>query len=396
MAIKLNLRTIVVMLFICLYMGSLILFNNFFIHQQKKFSLAMEESQIGDKISRLKFSTHQDSLLAKEHLNEFQEILASVKYLQNETQIYSAIVFFFLMIFSIAAFSFILYKITEPLKELNHATIQIRNGDFNVRLSTKGIPEMKQLKQSFNRMSRELEIVQQKLLNAEKEVMWKELSRVLAHEIKNPLTPIQLSIQRLEDKFESDPDKFRKIFPEAASVINQEINNLRDLVKSFSDFARPQEAEVSVFNPGEYIQEIIKSYQHRYKIITELESVEFRFDQTHFYQIVTNILQNAIEASPPDETITIKLFLSKSFLVLQVIDKGHGINKDDLPRIFEPYFSRKRTGTGLGLALVKKLVEANGAYIRVHSKPGEGTTFEIIMDSLMHEESTERENGERS
>ncbi|MDD3050943.1 MAG: HAMP domain-containing sensor histidine kinase [Candidatus Cloacimonetes bacterium] len=378
---KLNLRVIVIITFVVLYQGSLILLNSFFLDQQNKMNSILSVSHFDEKFSELSFASKQDSLKATEIMKDFREAIASSSMLRRETQIYSALVLFLLMLFSIFVFIIIFYRITAPLKELNQATLQIRNGDFSVNLSESGIPEMRQLKQSFNRMSKELDFIQKKLLAAEKEMIWKELSRVLAHEIKNPLTPIQLSVQRLEDKYDSDPEKFRAIFPESASIIHQEIANLRELVKSFSVFAKQKQPDESIFNPAEYLTEIVKPYQHKYQIICELNDCMIKFDQNHFYQIVTNVLQNAIDASGVDNPIIIKLFPSKSFVVLQIIDEGAGISQEDLMKIFEPYFSTKKHGTGLGLALVKNLVELNKGYIRVHSRIGEGSTFEIIMDA---------------
>jgi len=104
------------------------------------------------------------------------------------------------------------------------------------------------------------------------------------------------------------------------------------------------------------------------------------FDKTHFYQVITNMLQNAIEASPSEKTINLELKEKDNKIILAIVDYGIGIAENDLKRIFEPYFSTKKKGIGLGLALVKKLVELNNAEIEVNSQVGEGTTFKIIME----------------
>ena len=230
-------------------------------------------------------------------------------------------------------------------------------------------------------MSRELDSVQKKLIRAEKELIWKELSRILAHEIKNPLTPIQLSIQRLEEKYELDPDKFSEIFPESVRIINQEINNLQKLAHSFSSFAKNINPEFTRFNAAQTIKDILISYTHKFDISFECEK-EFtiEFDQTHFYQIITNILQNAIDASEEDGKIKLAIIEENTGLHVTISDQGQGIPPENLQRIFEPYFTKKKKGTGLGLALVKKLIDVNRARIEVESKIDEGTTFHIYIN----------------
>ncbi|MDD2684347.1 MAG: ATP-binding protein, partial [Candidatus Cloacimonetes bacterium] len=111
------------------------------------------------------------------------------------------------------------------------------------------------------------------------------------------------------------------------------------------------------------------------------EEIRINFDKTHFYQIFTNILQNAIDACEEARPISVRLYRERSFAVLSIKDQGKGIDQADLQRIFEPYFSRKNKGTGLGLALVKKLCEANSTIIRVKSKPSEGSEFILIIEA---------------
>ena len=379
MFIKLNLRTIVIILFLILYIGSILIINSFFLQQQDKFNQIIRGSKFDEQFSDIEMKTEKDSLKAKNLLVDFRGSIAAAGMIQKQNRYYSALFLLITLILAVTIFIIIFYKLTTPLNELQDATVQIRRGNFNITLPETGIPEMRQLKQSFNRMSKELDIIQKKLLESEKEMIWKELSRALAHEIKNPLTPIQLSIQRLEDKFATDENKFREIFPEAATIIHQEIENLRNLVKSFSTFAKTQEANKIQFNAKKYLNNIIKSYKQKYRVETELENIEIEFDKTHFYRIITNIIQNAIEASKENSKILVNLYKSKSFAVIEIKDFGKGMTTEEKEKIFEPYFSKKKKGTGLGLAIVKKLIDINNSYIRVHSEINQGTTFEIII-----------------
>ncbi len=383
MKLKIGLRVIVIALFLIINLGSVFLLNNLFSKKQKEVSEAFENIQSPGALSELQFKTERDSLIAKALLNRFNESSASVLMIQNESRVYSALMLFLLSMLSVGLFVVVFYIITKPLKEIQKATSRIREGDFSVRLRENGIHELRMLKQSFNDMSRELDNVQRKLVFAEKEMIWKELSRILAHEIKNPLTPIQLSIERLEDKFGTDFEKFKEIFPEAVRIIYQEIANLREVVQSFSNYAKITQPDKLIFDPAEMVKEIVVPYKHDYKVNLELETgSQVCFDKMHFYQIMTNIFQNAMDASEKQGEITVALKSSRSYLVLQIIDKGTGIETEDIQRIFEPYFTKKSKGTGIGLALVKKLCDINNALIRVKSKVGQGTQFELIMEKM--------------
>ncbi len=378
MKVNLSLRSIVIILFLVLYLSSLLIFNAFFTNQQREIDKAYKNFHIDESLAELSFKTSQDSLRAKQMAVNIRESLMAIEMIRAETQIYSIFFLILLMIISIAIFVVIFYKITKPLKELQTATAKIRDGDFSVSLPVSGIKEMRLLQQYFNNMSQELDNTQRKLLLAEKEMIWKELSRLLAHEIKNPLTPIRLSVQRLEEKFVSDPEKFNKIFPEAINIINQEMNNLRELVQSFSNFAKISRPDMNTLDPAPEIKKIVSPYFHDYNIKTDLhEETLIKFDQTHFYQIITNILQNAVDESNPQDEIVIKLSKINDHVVIEIRDQGEGIQSEDLPRIFDPYFTRKKRGTGLGLAVVKKLCEANSSEIQVYSKVNVGTTFAL-------------------
>ena len=383
MNLRIGLRGIVIVLFLALYLTSLIIINAFFIEKHKQSSEAFQSLKFDESLLSLTFHTKQDSIEARRLLNKFNTSQAASEMIRHEAQIYSSVFLFILMILSAFIFIFVFYKATKPLKELQSATAKIREGDFSVQLPETGIKEIKELKQSFNSMSRELINIQKKLVQAEKEMLWKELSRILAHEIKNPLTPIQLSIQRLEEKYDENPEKFKEIFLEAVKIINQEISNLQNLARSFSNFAKSIEPEFSQFNPANLIEEIINSYQHKYNIKLAAENnIKVIFDRTHFYQIITNLVQNAIDASQETEEIQIRVLSRDKDILIQIIDNGSGISEENISRVFEPYYTNKKKGTGLGLALVKKLVDLNNAEIQVKSKIGLGSTFEIILNTI--------------
>ena len=371
------------LLYIVLSVASLIVFNQYYMHKQQQITSAFEQISFDESLRRLNFETAADSLAANALMLRYRESLATINIALYESKVYSLMMLIAIILVSVVLFSLIMWRISKPLSELKDATDQIRQGNFSVHLPETGIFEMKALKSSFNRMSHELETIQKKLLVAEKEMIWKDLSRILAHEIKNPLTPIQLAVQRLEEKLETDPDRVRDILPDTLKIIGQEIENLRLLAQDFSSFAKITQPQFESFDPAEATREILASYQANYKLNLALEPGHLiRFDRTHFYQILTNIVQNALDASQPESPIDISLTTSRSYVILTVKDYGIGIDADDLNRIFEPYFTRKHRGTGLGLALVKRLVEANQSIIRAKSKPNQGSEFILIIEDL--------------
>lgn len=377
----LGIRTWILVLYLIVSIGGLIVLNRVFQTNQQQIQDAMSSLELSEDLRQVKFFSHEDSLRVGKIMNSFGEAKGMVKLSLSESRFYAALTLLIIIVVSSLVFIVVLTRISKPLRELKNATDQIRSGNFSVHLPETGINEMKLLKNSFNVMSRELEAVQKRLLVAEKELIWKDLSRILAHEIKNPLTPIQLAVQRLEERISTDPESVGKILNESLDIIKQEIENLRLLAQDFSSFAKISKAQRESFDPAQSIRDICKSYAADYELKLDMQSgFKISFDKTHFYQIITNILQNAIDASQPEQPILLSLSLDKNYVIISIKDSGMGIESDDLARIFEPYFSRKNKGTGLGLALVKRLCEANGAIVRAKSKLGEGSEFTLIIE----------------
>ncbi|HNX00088.1 MAG TPA: HAMP domain-containing protein, partial [Candidatus Cloacimonadota bacterium] len=207
MKVRLGLRTITILLFLLLITVSMGIVYRFFLHKQQEISSAFDKNNFDSSFSKLNFKTAQDSLIAKEVLKQYGEMRVLVKMANQEAKVYSSVYLLLIILLSGIIFIIIICMISRPLIEMREATESIKRGDFSVHLKENGIAEMKELKRSFNDMSHELYTIQNRLLIAEKEMIWKDLSRILAHEIKNPLTPIQLTIQRLEEIYNSDPKK---------------------------------------------------------------------------------------------------------------------------------------------------------------------------------------------
>jgi len=285
MKTKLSFRATIVLLFIALFALSTYLLNKFFISQQKLTSAAIENIQFDESFSELRFLGEQDSLQAHALMNRYRQSLAAVKLNMTETQIYSSVLLMLILLITIILFTTLFNLILRPFNQMIVATERIKQGDFDINLPVKGFREIRHLNQSFNQMSAELDKTQKKLIESEKLIIWKEIARMLAHEIKNPLTPINLSVQRMEEKYISDPDKLLEIFPEAAMTIQQEIRNLQKLARSFADFAKINQPESAPICPEDLISELIQPYKYDYEIIFDPQQKhQICFDPTHFFK----------------------------------------------------------------------------------------------------------------
>jgi len=233
-------------------------------------------------------------------------------------------------------------------------------------------------------MAGELESNREKLIQAEKEVIWREMARVMAHEIKNPLTPIRLALERLERKRKSGESEFQNIFQSATSVIHEEIDNLQSLASEFSEFARLPEARISPHNLSEQLNEVIVPYRNQADFQMDLSDdlPPFYADRVQMKQVFVNLIQNAIQSSVNDCAISISTSIDDSKIKISISDNGSGISSEDMKRIFEPYFSKREKGTGLGLAIVKRIVEQHDGTIDLESQVGIGTTFTLTFPNL--------------
>lgn len=222
------------------------------------------------------------------------------------------------------------------------------------------------------------------LYKAQRMAAWREVARRIAHEIKNPLTPIQLSAQRLRrrylDRFSADDD----VFDECTSMISKQVDELKNLVNEFSNFARMPATNPTLNNLNDIILECLTLYRQAHKDIifgTLLDSnlPDSKFDREQIKRALINLLENAVSATPPKGSITVSSSYNReiNIITLTVSDTGCGIPAENKPRLFEPYFSTKKTGTGLGLAIVSTIVADHNGYIRVKDNEPQGTHFII-------------------
>lgn len=222
------------------------------------------------------------------------------------------------------------------------------------------------------------------LIKAQRMAAWREVARRIAHEIKNPLTPIQLSAQRLRKRYLSRFDEDDKVFDDCTAMIIQSVDELKTLVDEFSNFARMPAAQPTPNNLNEIVRESLTLYQqaHRdvtFEFIPDPSVPPIQLDRDQIKRVLINLLDNAVAAVNGDGHIEIATGYNAELKIVTCVvsDNGHGIAPEDRPRLFEPYFSTKKSGTGLGLAIVNSIITDHHGFIRVKENSPRGTRFII-------------------
>ena len=273
-----------------------------------------------------------------------------------------------------------------PIVNLEEATRRVAEGDFSFRILTRTGDELSILAGSFNKMIQELEVSRKQLLHAEKISAWQEIAQRLAHEIKNPLTPIKLSAQRILRKYHEDRAEFEKILEPAINSIMQEVDNLDDLLKEFGEFAKLPDPSPDWVMLKDVVGEVTSMYRN----LSGGVSIDFsninhkttiRVDYNQMKQVFANLFKNAIQAMPRGGDIAVSADLVKkdnrNYCRIQIRDNGAGIDEKDREKVFNPYFTTKSHGTGLGLAIVERIVFDHNGNIWFESEMDVGTTFYI-------------------
>lgn len=222
------------------------------------------------------------------------------------------------------------------------------------------------------------------MIKSQKVAAWKEVAQGIAHEIKNPLTPIQLNTQRLRKKYHENKDDFDQIFDESMDIISQEVEGMKELLNEFLRFSRMPTPNPLPTNLNQVIEDVSKIYagHEKLKSLNKNLSPEvtiLSLDSEQIRRVFINLFENAIDAIDTEGTITISTRLKKDASTVQIefSDTGQGISPKDRDKLFLPHFTTKKRGTGLGLAIVTRIVADHDGEIQVKDNPPQGTTFII-------------------
>ncbi|HJZ11623.1 MAG TPA: ATP-binding protein, partial [Acidobacteriota bacterium] len=275
-------------------------------------------------------------------------------------------------------------SLSRPISRLRQAAQDMSQGNLDARVAEDAGGEIGALLHAFNEMAGQLQENQKKLLQTERIAAWQEIARHLAHEIKNPLTPIRTSMRNLQLSREKAPEKFAEIFSEASESILEEVEKLRRLADEFSSFARLPAPNLKTGNLNELIQKSILLYSGDSRPEIQFQPgllPEFPFDQQQISQVVHNLVQNAVDAVQTGGMIRICTEAiqkeERLWACFRIEDTGSGMDEETRKQVFTPYFTTKQKGTGLGLAIVHRIVTEHGGKVFVSSETGKGTTFEI-------------------
>ena len=296
-------------------------------------------------------------------------------------------VFFFppLLMTMIIAISFT-RRVTSPIAELTEATRRVAEGDFSVQILSRRGDELGLLVRSFNAMVQDLEKSRAALLKAEKISIWQNMAQQLAHEIKNPLTPIKLSAERVLRRWRNEPGRVGEIVEDSMMAIVQETEGLAALLNEFRTLSKPMEPSRSSIRFGEAAREAVAAYQSSHPgVAFDLSRADgdlsVKIGKSHFSRILANLIINAIDAMGGSGSIEIRAEPVKKkgarFCRISVKDSGRGISPQDAAHVFTPYFTTKESGTGLGLPIVERIVSDHGGSIWLSSAEGAGAVFFI-------------------
>jgi signal transduction histidine kinase len=281
--------------------------------------------------------------------------------------------------------------LTRPITDLIRGTNEIARGNLDARVHITTRDEIARLGESFNKMAADLKASSQKLIQAEKTAAWEQMARQVAHEIKNPLTPMKLSAQLLERAFNDKHPDFPRILKEGVATIVGQIESLRKIASDFSRYAVIKSNTRKPCAVRALIEDSVRLYSNR-----DASSVEIRTDllvdgNVHVFadadelkRVFLNLFNNSFEAMPDGGVLTVSAVLLHQerlgrVVDIRVKDTGRGIPLEVQTRLFEPYFTTRTSGTGLGLAIARKTIESYGGTIAISSYPGAGTTVTILL-----------------
>jgi signal transduction histidine kinase len=270
-------------------------------------------------------------------------------------------------------------QISAPIEKLTKATRSVSSGDMDIQLQLEsGSGEVKELIAGFNLMVRQLKKNRNELAKMERESAWREMAKQVAHEIKNPLTPMKLAVQHLIAAHQDKSEKYDSIFYKVTTTIINQIDTLKNIASEFSNIAKMPELKLQPINISTIIKETANLFIEEeciIKIENDKEQIIINSDKEQFQRMIVNLIRNSIQADA--KNIIIKTFSKPETVELYVIDDGKGISDNVIENIFDKEFTTKKEGMGLGLAMIRKFLNLTGGTIFVKETSDKGTTIKI-------------------
>jgi len=276
-------------------------------------------------------------------------------------------------------------RVTRPVVSLAEAARRVAAGDLNAKVDVESSDELGELAASFNRMTEDLLQQKDRTLQAERVAAWRELARRLAHELKNPLFPLQVTVENLMRAKQKSPEVFEEVFQEGTATLLSEINNLKAIIGRFSEFSKMPQPQHQPTQVNDVVASVLRVFhaqlqaKNQITVHTQLDEAlpEISADPDLLHRALQNLVLNAIDAMPQGGELTIRTRAVGDRIEVSVSDTGSGLTQEECGRLFTPYYTTKQHGTGLGLAIVQSVVSDHGGKISVESTKEKGTTFRI-------------------
>ena len=294
------------------------------------------------------------------------------------------------LVFGFALSYLVASRVTRPVEQLATAARTLAGGGWNVDLDhVRASGEVRALADAFETMTRELVDQRERLIQAERVAAWRELARRLAHELKNPLFPLRITLDNLQRARSLPEHEFDEVFSESMTTLTTGLANLNTVIRRFSDFARMPAPDFADISPNAIVTGSVGLFEAQLnapgsppiRVTLDLDPAAgtIRGDAEQLGRAMQNLLLNAIDAMPAGGTLTVRTRRSNNIVHIEVADSGHGLTEEEASRLFTPYYTTKQHGTGLGLAIVQSVVADHGGKIWVESAPRQGATFHIAL-----------------
>jgi two-component system, NtrC family, nitrogen regulation sensor histidine kinase NtrY len=332
--------------------------------------------------------------LAKSEGDKATAVLAYKKYSQVQALKGSIVrqVFIFTMLYFIAVIAaaiglgyVFISRITRPLRDLTLATQELARDNLEFEIASGAGGEIGLLQDSFIKMVADLKEARELRAIAERRAAWQHVARTLAHEIKNPLTPIKLSTERMVDKFQSNASDFPEVIQSTSATILTEIANLQKLLDTFHQYAKFPDPVLREECLNTLIRETLQLFDGEKVVIHQSLAPnlpKISVDKGQLRQALINLVKNALQALEGLSRagrITVGTLLEKGRIQIYVEDNGCGISEENKKKLFQPYFSTKKHGSGIGLALTERIASLHGGKIHCDSRVGVGTIFRVFL-----------------
>jgi signal transduction histidine kinase len=323
---------------------------------------------------------HNDRLAVLAVTNSRRELLGLLRFIRRTALVVGGVG----VLLGVLLSSWAAARVSRPVEQLAQGARAVAAGAWNTRVEVQSTDEIGALAEAFNSMTRELLEQRERLVQAERVAAWRELARRLAHELKNPLFPLQITIENLQRAREQTPAEFDEVFRESTATLLAELANLKTIVARFSDFAKMPAPQLETVQVNEVVRRVLKLFEAQLtgagvEVSASLDPsvAPIQADPEQLERALQNLVLNALDAMPQGGTLAVRTSRQQGGAAVEVADSGAGLTPEECERLFTPYYTTKRHGTGLGLAIVQSVVADHHGRISVASEPGRGATFRI-------------------